>query len=225
MWKSCNPAGPDLFDALVRQLKKAYARWHPPIVTAIALKRRDPFKVLISTLLSLRTKDEVTALASQRLFTLAVTPIAMQRLPLSRIQKAIYPAGFYKTKARNIRDICRVLLDKYGGKVPSDMDTLLAFKGVGRKTANLVLTLGFGLPGICVDTHVHRISNRLGVVRTQTPDETEMRLREILPKRHWIIYNDLLVTYGQHLCRPISPRCSECAVSRLCRKAGVTLHR
>jgi endonuclease-3 len=225
MWKRCNPAGPDYFDTLVRQLKKAYARWHPPIVTAIAQKRRDPFRVLISTLLSLRTKDEVTAEASKRLFKLAATPAGIERLPLSAIRKAIYPAGFYKTKARNIRNICRVLLDQYGGKVPADMDALLALKGVGRKTANLVLTLGFGLPGICVDTHVHRISNRLGVVRTKMPDETEMRLREILPRRHWIIYNDLLVAYGQHLCRPISPRCSECAVSRLCRKTGVNLHR
>ena len=225
MLKSCNPAGPDYFDTLVRLLKKAYVRWRPPIVTEIALKKRDPFKVLISTVLSLRTKDEVTARASQSLFTIADTPAAMHGLPLSRIRKAIYPAGFYKTKARNIHDICGVLLKQYGGKVPADMEKLLALRGVGRKTANLVLTLGFGLPGICVDTHVHRISNRLGVVRTKTPDETEMRLREILPKRHWIIFNDLLVAYGQHLCRPISPRCSECAVAGLCRKVGVTLHR
>lgn len=207
-------------DEVVRRLKREVRKWKVPIVTEVA-KRRDPFQVLISTILSLRTKDETTAAASERLFALACTPEAMLQLSRETIERAIYPVGFYKTKAATLQDICRALLERYEGKVPDDLDELLQLKGVGRKTANLVITLGYGKPGICVDTHVHRISNRLGYVSTRTPDETEAALREKLPRRHWIILNDLLVTYGQNLCKPISPHCSECVIAEFCARVGV----
>ncbi len=145
----------------------------------------------------------------------------MLKLSPRQIERLIYPVGFYRTKARVILGICRDLLDRFGGRVPDEIDDLLTLKGVGRKTANLVVTMSYGKPGICVDTHVHRISNRLGYVRTRTPEETEMALRAKLPKRYWIGYNDLLVTFGQNICTPISPRCSTCPVRALCRRVGV----
>jgi endonuclease-3 len=209
---------------IIHRLTRASRRWQTPSVTQISF-RRDPFQVLISTLLSLRTKDEVTLQASERLFKVAKTPETILCLSEKRIARLIYPVGFYKTKAKRIREICKVLLENYKGKVPSDLDELLKLKGVGRKTANLVLTLGFGKLGICVDTHVHRISNRLGLVKTKTPEQTEFALRKILPKKYWIPYNDLLVAFGQTLCRPISPWCSRCPVERYCERVGVTTHR
>ena len=206
---------------IIRILKKETKNWDVPIVTLTAETSHDPFKVLISTILSLRTLDTTTAKVSKRLFGLADTPDDMLKLSVDEIEKAIYPVGFYKTKARTILYLCRELVEKYGSKVPDDLDELLKLKGVGRKTANLVVTLGYGKPGICVDTHVHRISNRLGYIRTGTPYETEMALREKLPEEYWIEYNDLLVSFGQHLCRPISPRCSECPIKMYCDKVGV----
>jgi len=179
----------------------------------------------VACLLSLRTQDATTGPAAARLFAVADTPQAMLRLPATRIARLIYPVGFYRTKARVILDICGELLAHYGGRVPDDLDRLLTLRGVGRKTANLVVTMGFGKPGICVDTHVHRISNRLGYVRTKTPTQTEMALRATLPRRYWIGYNDLLVAFGQNVCTPISPHCSTCPVSGLCPRVGVTSHR
>jgi endonuclease-3 len=184
-----------------------------------------PFRVLISCILSLRTQDSTTAQASQRLFALADSPQSMLKLTAKKIAKTIYPVGFYRTKAKVIREICAVLIRQYAGRVPDDIDELLKLKGVGRKTANLVVTLGYRKPGICVDTHVHRISNRWGYVRTKKPEETEFALRDKLPKLYWIEYNDLLVSFGQHLCRPISPLCSQCPVDKYCDKVGVTLSR
>jgi endonuclease-3 len=195
-----------------------------PAVTQVAA-RRDPFAVLVSTVLSLRTKDDVTAAASARLLARAPDPPALLRLPAPRIEKLIFPVGFYRVKARHLRAIARLLLERHGGRVPADLDTLLELPGVGRKTANLVLVLGFGLPGICVDTHVHRISNRLGYVRTKDPFATEMALRAKLPARHWLTVNDLLVTFGQNVCGPLSPRCSTCPVARYCGRVGVTRSR
>ena len=165
------------------------------------------------------------AQASRRLFDLADTQEKMLKLSAKKIEKAIFPVGFYRTKAKAIRQICRSLIEKYGGKVPDEIDELLKLKGVGRKTANLVVTLGYRKPGICVDTHVHRISNRWGYIRTKNPKETEYALRKKLPKRYWIEYNDLLVTFGQNLCRPISPQCSQCPVEKYCDKVGVTKSR
>ena len=202
-------------------LKSAIRQWPEPIVGVVAKSSRDPFRVLIATVLSLRTRDKTTAEASERLFALADTPAAMVRVPVSVIEKTIYPVGFYRTKAKAIRATCRRLLDHYHGQVPERLEELLTLPGVGRKTANLVVTLGFGRPGICVDTHVHRISNRWGYVRTKTPEETETALRAKLPRRYWIIFNDLLVPYGQYLCGPISPWCSRCALHPMCDRVGV----
>ncbi len=209
----------------IRILRREVPKWETPIVTVVAESSRSPFLVLISCILSLRTQDTTTTQASHRLFALADTAEKMVRLSTKKIEKAIFPVGFYRTKAKNIGAICRTLLEKYSGEVPDEIDELLKFKGVGRKTANLVVTLGYRKPGICVDTHVHRISNRWGYIRTKNPKETEFALREKLPKQYWIEYNDLLVTFGQHLCRPISPMCSQCPVEKYCDKVGVTKSR
>ena len=210
---------------VIELLEDACQQWNVPIVTEMTRRRRDPFKVLIATVLSLRTKDETTAPAAERLFAEAETPEAMLSLSERRIAELIYPVGFYKTKARNILEICRRLVDQYCGRVPDELEELLSFQGVGRKTANLVVTLGYGKPGICVDTHVHRISNRLGYVRTRTPEETEFALRRKLPRQYWIIYNDLLVAFGQNLCKPVSPFCSRCPLAGLCARRGVSTSR
>jgi len=186
---------------------------------------KSPFLVLISCLLSLRTKDAVTDQAGRRLFARARTPQQMLALPLPRIRRMIYPVGFYRTKARRIHQICQHLLGRFRGKVPDSLEELLTLPGVGRKTANLVRTVGFGKPGICVDVHVHRISNRLGYVRTKTPLETEMALRAKLPRRYWLRYNTLLVGFGQTICAPVSPWCSRCPVRRCCARVGVTRSR
>ena len=210
----------------LRALRREYRKGDAPVVTFIAQQTRDPFRVLISCLLSLRTQDQTTGPASQRLFALADTPQKMARLRPREIERAIYPVGFYRTKARTILDISRTLIEKYAGAVPDSLDELLALKGVGRKTANLVLTQGFTKHGICVDTHVHRISNRWGYVRTRTPHETEMALREKLPRRYWREYNDLLVAFGQTICRPISPLCdTRCPLADYCPRIGVGVHR
>jgi len=205
-------------------LREEYTRWEEPIVTKVA-KVRDPYRVLISTVISLRTKDEVTRTASERLFERADTPEKMLGLSEEEIGKTIYPAGFYRVKAGNIRTISGILCEQYAGRVPDTLDELLALPGVGRKTANLVITLAYGKPGICVDTHVHRIMNRLGYVYTKTPEKTESALREKLPEAYWIEINDLLVTYGQNLCTPVSPFCSKCRLKDLCDRVGVKSNR
>jgi endonuclease-3 len=192
-----------------------------PSVSAVARENNDPFRVLVATMISLRTKDEVTRRAADALLEAAPAPAALAALPESRIARLIYPAGFYRTKARSLRETARRLLAEHGGAVPRDMDSLLALPGVGRKTANLVLSLGFGIDAICVDTHVHRISNRMGWVVTRTPAETERALMDILPRRYWISINELLVRYGQTVCTPVSPWCSRCPVARYCARAGV----
>ena len=209
----------------IRILRSEVPKWQTPVVTLIAEASASPFKVLISCILSLRTQDSTTALASRRLFALADSPSKMLKLTARQIEKTIFPVGFYRVKARTILDVCGTLIERYGGKVPDEIDELIKLKGVGRKTANLVVTLGYNKPGICVDTHVHRISNRWGYVQTSTPEKTEVALRQKLPKQYWIEYNDLLVSFGQHLCRPISPLCSRCPLYRYCDRIGVTLSR
>jgi len=207
---------------MIARLERAASSWNTTALAAVAQQtKRDPFRILIGCLLSLRTKDETTGPASARLFALADTPAAMLALPTRTIERAIFPVGFYRTKARVLHRVCRDLLERFDGRVPSDLDALLTLHGVGRKTANLVVTFAFDLPGICVDTHVHRISNRLGFVRTRTPDETEQALRRRLPRRHWIGLNDLLVAFGQNLCRPTSPHCSRCPIAGSCPRIGV----
>ena len=207
---------------VLARLKKEIRKWKVPAVGVIADGAGDrPFETLVSTILSLRTKDRVTEAASRRLLERAPTPESLASLTLSEIERLIYPVGFYRTKARSLVGTCRAILEEHGGKVPRSMEALLKLPGVGRKTANLVLTVGFGDYGICVDTHVHRISNLWGYVRTGTPEETEFELRKKLPKRHWKTYNDILVTFGQNLCVPVSPWCSRCPVARHCPKIGV----
>jgi len=209
----------------IRILRREVRRWQEPIVGVVARESRDPFRILIACVLSLRTKDQTTAEASGRLFALAKAPASMLRLPRGRIERTIYPVGFYRTKAKHIHAICRRLLAAYNGGVPDSIDELLTLQGVGRKTANLVVTVGYGKPGICVDTHVHRISNRWGYVKTKTPEETEQALRRKLPARYWVTFNDLLVPFGQHLCQPVSPYCSRCKLAPYCDRAGVTKSR
>ena len=211
-------------DEIVSTLKRENAKFAASAITKVA-GERDPFLVLISCLLSLRTKDAVTSAASSRLFTLAKTPEEILQLSTTDIENAIYPVGFYRRKAVQIREISKNLIEENDSKVPDEIDDLLKLKGVGRKTANIVVTHGFGKPGIAVDTHVHRISNRLGLVLTKTPDQTEFELRRILPAEYWRDFNDLLVVHGQNVCTPISPRCSECPISRHCRKVGVARSR
>ncbi len=206
-------------DTVIPILRNEVKRWEEPAVSKVS--RRDPFKVLVSCLLSLRTKDSTTEEASKRLFSVASTPQEILDLPLEKIEKLIYPVGFYRNKARVLKEISRDIMERFGGRVPDSMEGLLSLKGVGRKTANLVLIKGFGKEGICVDTHVHRISNRWGLIRTRTPEETEAELRRVLPKRYWMEFNDLLVPFGQNLCKPISPLCSSCKIERYCDRVGV----
>ncbi len=213
-------------DKVIRILKREVRRWKVPAVGVVAERAADrPFETLVSTILSLRTKDAVTEQASHRLLTQAPTAEAIVSLSSRQIEELIYPVGFFRTKARNLIETSRILLRDHKGKVPRDMDELLKLPGVGRKTANLVLTVGHGDYGICVDTHVHRISNRWGYVKTKTPEKTEFALRRKLPKRYWKSYNDLLVTFGQNLCVPISPWCSKCPVAVYCARVGVKRHR
>lgn len=206
---------------VIETLRREKARWKLPVVTEIAGTSRNPFKVLISAMLSARTLDTTTAEASERLFKLASTPEEMLRLSDAEIEEAISRVGFYRTKARRIRSLCKELVERYGSRVPDSVEELIKLKGVGRKTANLVVSLGYGKHGICVDTHVHRISNRLGYINTKTPYESEMVLRRKLPKEYWIEYNEILVAFGQNVCRPISPFCSICPVSGYCDRCGV----
>lgn len=196
-----------------------------PAISTIAQENHDPFRILISTLISLRTKDAVTMAASRRLFALADTPSAMLTLSPETIEQAIYPAGFYRIKTKNILEISRILLESYKGEVPSQKEALLQLPGVGTKTANLTLNLGFGIDAICVDTHVHRISNRMGWVATKNPEETEIALEKIMPQHYWIPLNELLVTYGQQICKPVSPLCSQCTVYSFCKRVGVSRSR
>ena len=212
--------------AAIKIVRREIRQWQEPVVGVVArMSARDPFRILISCLLSLRTKDKTTSEASARLFAVAHTPTGLLKLSLKKIEKLIYPVGFYRTKAKAIHAICRRLLESYDGQVPQSIDELLTLPGVGRKTANLVTTVGYGKPGICVDIHVHRISNRWGYVKTRTPEETEQALRSKLPKRYWITFNDLLVPFGQNLCQPVSPYCSRCKLVPFCDRNGVTRSR
>ncbi|MDY7032219.1 MAG: endonuclease III [Thermodesulfobacteriota bacterium] len=208
-------------DRFVELLEKNYETWNPPIVTFVSNRGASPFQVLVSTLLSLRTKDEVTGEACRRLFAVARTPQEILALDEETLMQLIYPVGFYPTKTKRLREICRILIEEYNGQVPDTINELLKLPGVGRKTANLVLVEAYKRYAICVDTHVHRISNRIGYVQTKTPDDTEMALRKKLPLKYWRKYNELLVAFGQVVCRPISPFCSKCPVEKMCPKRGV----
>ena len=178
----------------------------------------DPYIVLICCILSLRTNDKTTYPSSMKMLKLGKTPEEIAKLDTETLAKAIYPVGFYKNKAEQIIELSKILIERYNSKVPSSIDELVKFKGVGRKTANLVMTKGFNIPAICVDVHVHRITNRLGYVKTKNPDETEFKLREILPRKYWIDFNTLLVTHGQNICKPINPKCEICSINKYCKK-------
>ncbi|MCB0077680.1 MAG: endonuclease III [Anaerolineales bacterium] len=215
---------PTMRNALTR-IRTAMDDWQTPLVDAMAASGDDPYRILIATLLSLRTRDEITALVSDALFARAATPHAILALPVEELREIIRPVGFYNNKTDSIREVSRLLLEQHEGRVPDELDELLRLPGVGRKTANLVVTAGYGKPGICVDTHVHRISNRFGFVETKNPDKTEMALREKLPPDLWMEINMLLVSLGQTICHPTSPKCSICPVNDLCERVGVTRSR
>jgi len=208
----------------MRALARAITNHDLPAVEKISeSSREDPFEVLIATMLSAQTRDPVTAAASARLFKVARTPGTMAKLPVKRIEKLIYPVSFYRHKAVHVKATCRILVDRFGGRVPGTMEELLTLPGVGRKTANLVLILSFrSLKNICVDTHVHRISNRLGWVKTRTPEETEQALYTATDERWWPYINLYLVTWGQNVCKPVYPRCEDCVIRQHCAQVGVT---
>jgi len=209
------------FKEMIDILKNTF-KDNVPVVTKISRKEnRNPYLVLVATLLSLRTKDELTEKIMEKLTKEIRTPEEMASFPIKRLQELIYPVGFYRNKSAVLKDVSRIIIDAYDGKVPDSIDELLKIKGIGRKTANLVITEGYNKPGICVDTHVHRISNRIGIVNTKNPNQTEEVLRKVLPKKYWIIYNTLFVTFGKNICKPISPHCSICLISHLCNKSGI----
>lgn len=211
---------------IISLLEKATVEMVPAASGQVVKKYgRNPFLVLISCLLSLRTKDSVSLPASLRLFEYAHAPQTLLLLPIQQIEQLIYPVGFYRKKAQLLHKVCHELIERFDGCVPSTEEELLSLPGVGRKTMNLVLGEGFGIPAICVDTHVHRIANRLGLVETKKPEDTEFALKQVIPRNVWIRFNHLLVQWGQNICVPISPKCSACVLSPVCPKKGVTIHR
>jgi endonuclease-3 len=211
------------WDSLFETIKETVAPNNSalPSVSAIAYDKPSPFRVLFATIISLRTRDEVTLESSNRLFSVADNPEAIDALDVETIERLIYPAGFYKTKAKNMKKIASILLESYEGEVPHTQEELLALPGVGIKTANLTLNLGFNIEAICVDTHVHRISNRMGWIETKSPEESEIALQLVMPRHHWIPLNELLVLFGQKVCTPLSPHCSTCPFNLTCEKVGV----
>jgi len=218
------PAHRPEWDAIFRSLqawRKNLSEKDPSVSTVAEIYSKDSWAVLVSTILSLRTKDEVTLVVSKKLLDKAGSPAELAAMKEEKLAGLVYPAGFYRNKAASLKKIAKILIEQYNGKVPADMDALLALPGVGRKTANLVLIEAFGKPGVCVDIHVHRITNRAGWLRTKTPDDTEMILREILPRKYWKSINAMLVLYGQKLCRPISPFCSSCVIKNHCARIDV----
>ncbi len=209
------------WDSLVDTLRNIAKNVETPTVFDFSYRKSTPFQILISTIISLRTRDPVTFASSENLFSVAPDPQAILKLDTKKISELIYPAGFYKRKAENIKQISGILLEKHEGLVPRNLELLLDLPGVGRKTANLTLGLSYGIPALCVDTHVHRIPNRMGWVETKTPGKTEFALVKILPKKYWIEINELLVAFGQTICTPVSPKCSECPFKNKCPRIGV----
>jgi len=203
-------------DLIINYLREVWNEYDSPLKVNMHLRGNDPFQVLISTVLSLRTKDEITYPTAKKLFEICKTPEDFLNISLEELEKIIYPVGFYKTKARNIKKIAEIIIKEYGGKVPDNIDELIKLPNVGRKVANLVLSVSYGKDTICVDTHVHRISNRLGLVKTKTPEETEFRLMEIIPKKYWKDLNYLMVGFGQVICKPVKPKCEVCKLKEIC---------
>ena len=212
-------------EKIYKILKKEFKNWKVPVVELIDIQTHDPYKVLLATILSARTKDEVTMKAAQRLYTKVNKPKDLNKLTQKQVEKIIYPVGFYKTKAKHLKLLPKVLKEEFNNVLPQTIPELIKLPGVGRKTANLVVASGFHKPAICVDTHVHKITNRLGYVKTKNPYETEMALRKKLPKKYWIEFNMFLVAFGQHLCRPTSPHCSKCPIEKYCNRINVKTSR
>lgn len=206
-----------VLDILENEVKK----YQVPIMDLVATHDDDPFKILVGTILSARTKDETTAKVCKQLFKKVRKPSDFEERSVEDIEKLIYPCGFYKTKARSLKKLPLVLEERFGGEIPQTIEELIELPGVGRKTANLVVSLAFNKDGLCVDTHVHRITNRWGFIRTKTPQESELRLKKKLPKDKWRVVNRVLVAYGQQICTPISPWCSKCPVQKYCEQKGV----
>ncbi len=203
-------------------LQREYEKWEAPVVTLIAQHTNDPFKVLVSALISTRTRDETTAEVSKRLFDRVKDPYDLIEIPLEELERLLYPVGFYRVKARHLKELGKDLVERFGGRVPSTLEELLTLKGVGRKVANLVLADGYSKPAICVDTHVHRITNRWGLIKTKNPLQTERELMKKVPKKYWTVMNRLLVAFGQRICTPQRPKCEECPISVYCLKVGVS---
>ncbi len=212
-------------DNIVYIVKKTVQKYEEPVLEKFNRLTKNPYWVLISCILSLRTKDETTDRVVKNLYATAKTPQDVLKIPFKKLEKILYPTGFYHVKTKNVMNITRIILVKYKGKVPDELDELLTIPGVGRKTANLVLTVAFNKPGICVDTHVHKIFNRWGYVKTKNPEKTEFRLRDILPKKYWIKINEYLVLFGQHICLSVSPLCTACPIKKYCPRIGVKRHR
>ncbi len=215
------PMQPSAIPTIHRQLAREYARHAAPIIELIKAQTDDPFRILVGTILSARTKDETTAAACRRLFAVATTPADLRRVPLAQLETLIHPVGFFRTKARHLKQLPDVLDAKFGGRIPDTIEALCELPGVGRKTANLVVSVAFDKPGICVDVHVHRIGNRLGLIRTRTPLESEMALRQLLPRRYWKAWNRQLVSFGQTICKPINPQCPTCPLASICDRVNV----
>lgn len=205
---------------IIRKLREYYKQNNKTLIDRVSTEK-DPFKVLISCILSQRSKDEMTEKVSNELFKIVHKPEDLINLENRELEKILYSIGFYKVKARRLKEVSKILIEKYNGSVPDKLNELLKLPGVGRKTANIVITKGFNKNGIAVDTHVHRISNRLGLVRTKRPEETEINLKKAIPEKYWIELNDYLVNFGKNICTPISPKCSICPIEKYCKKVGV----
>lgn len=208
-------------DVVYAVLKSEYSKHRAPVVELIEIQTHDPFKVLLATILSARTKDNVTARAAEKLFKEVTSFEDIEKLSIEKLQEIIYPVGFYRTKAQNIKELPRVIKEKFGGTIPSTVDELTILPGVGRKTANLVVAVAFNKPAVCVDIHVHRIFNRLGYLETETPFDTEMELRQSLPEKYWTTFNSYFVSFGQNNCFPIDPRCDRCPIFNYCSRINV----
>lgn len=208
-------------DAIFKSLDKIYPTLKVPVIELVEARTHDPFKILVATLLSARTKDELMIKRLPEIFKHAGTMSKLKKIPQNKLEKLIYPIGFYKTKTKHLKALPLVLEKQFNGVIPQTVEELIKLPGVGRKTANLVVTVAFKKPAICVDVHVHRISNRLGLLKTKNPLETEMKLRETLPKKYWLKINTYLVAYGQSICTPVSPYCSKCKIKKYCKRIGV----
>ncbi len=208
-------------DIVLTRLQEHFYSVKTPVVDLIQIKTEDPFKVLVATILSARTKDETTAKAAEKLFTKVQKPEDLENIPLDELDALITPVGFHRVKAKHLKELPKVLKEKFGGIIPAEIDELLELPGVGRKTANLVRAVAFKKPAICVDVHVHRICNRWGYIKTKTPLETEMTLRQKLPLKYWLNFNSYLVAFGQNLCTPRKPKCEKCPIAEFCKRVGV----